>query len=494
MANQLPISRLIHVSVNLTPAGASTQDISTLLILGSSTVIDTFERIRTYSDIAAIASDFGTSAPEYAAAVLWFQQVPQPSQLSIGRWVNAAASGGLRCAPLASADQAIASWQAITTGSFKVAVNGAAAADITGLNFSAAANLNAVAAIIDTALAGGTVVWNATYARFEFSCTATGATSAISFLQAAATGVDISNKLAGRSTSSGAYVFQGQAAETALAATTLYELNYGQHWYALTILAAVDADHLAVAPFIEATNTKHIYGITTQEAGVLVPSDTTNIAYLMKQLAYLRTFTQFSSSNAYAVVSALARLLTVDYNGNSTTITLMYKQEPGIVAEALNSIQVNALESFNANVFTQYDNDTAILERGAMASGVFADIVTGTDWLALNIQTNIYNLLYTSVTKIPQTNAGMQLIATQIGAVLSQAVINGLLAPGVWNSGGFGQLKQGDYLASGFYVYAPNVDTQNQAQRAARQSVPFQIAAKLAGAVHEVSVAILVNQ
>lgn len=492
--NQLPISRLIHVSVNLTPAGASTQDISTLLILGSSTVIDTKERIRTYEDIASIASDFGTSAPEYAAAVLWFEQVPQPSRLSIGRWVNAPASGGLRCGPLAAADQAISSWQAITAGSFKVAVDGAGAADITGLNFSAAANLNAVAAIIDTALAGGTVVWNATYGRFEFTSSVTGATSAISFLQAAATGTDISVKIAGRSTSSGAYVFQGQAAETALNAVVLYELDYGQTWYALTILAAVDADHLAVAPFIEASNTKHIYGITTAEAGVLVPSDTSNIAYLLKQLAYNRTFTQYSSSNLYAVVSALARLLTVDYNGNSTVITLMYKQEPGIVPEALNSIQVNALESFFANVFTQYDNNTAILERGTMASGVFADIVTGTDWMALNIQTNIYNLLYTSTTKIPQTNAGMHLIATTIEAVLSQAVINGLLAPGVWNSGGFGQLKQGDYLAAGFYVYAPNVDQQNPAQRAARVSVPFQIAAKLAGAVHEVSVAILVNQ
>jgi hypothetical protein len=492
--NQLPISRLIHVSVNLTPSGASTQDISTLLILGTSTVIDTFERIRNYSDIESVAADFGTSAPEYAAALLWFEQVPQPSQISIGRWAKTASSGGLRCGTLAPADQAIGSWQAITTGSFKVAVDAAPAADITGLNFAAAANLNAVAAIIDTALAGGTVVWNATYSRFEFTSSATGVTSAISFLQAAATGVDISAKLAGRSTSSGAYVFQGTAAQSALETVTLFELNYGQTWYATTLLGSDNADHLAVAPFIEATNTKHIYVITTQEAGVLVPSDTTNIAYLLKQLGYKRSFVQYSSGNPYAAVSAIARLLTVDYNGNSTVITLMYKQEPGIVPENLNGVQINALESFNCNVFVQYDNDTAILERGTMADGTFADIITGTDWLALNIQTNVYNLLYTSPTKIPQTNAGMQLIATQIQAVLSQAVINGLIAPGVWNSGGFGQLKQGDYLATGFYIYAPNVDSQSQADRAARKSVPFQIAVKLAGAVHEVSIAILVNQ
>lgn len=492
--NVLPVSRLIHVSVNLTPSGASTQDISTLLILGSSPVIDTTERIREYASIEAVAADFGTSAPEYAAAVLWFEQVPQPSKLDIGRWVQTASKGGLRCGPLSGTQQLIATWQAITTGSFKVAKDGAAAADITGLNFAAAANLNAVAAIIQTALAGTTVVWNAVYQRFEITSNTTGAASAISFLQAAATGVDISNMLAGRSTSSGAYLFQGQAAETAVDCVTLFALNYAQRWYAVEVLGAVNADHLAIAAFIEATNTKHLYGVTTQEAGVLVPNDTTNIAYLLNQLGYKRTFVQYSSTNAYAATSALARLLTVDYNGNATTITLMYKQEPGIVAESINATQANALEAVKCNVFVNYDNDTAILERGTMADGTFADIITGTDWLALNIQTNLYNVLYTSPTKIPQTNAGMAILASTIAAVCSQAVINGLLAPGVWQSAGFGQLKQGGYLDDGFYVFAPNVDTQSQADRAARKSVPFRVAAKLAGAVHEVEVAVLVNQ
>ena len=46
-----------------------------------------------------------------------------------------------------------------------------------------------------------------------------------------------------------------------------------------------------------------------------------------------------------------------------------------------------------------------------------------------------------------------------------QAVNNGLVAPGQWNSGGFGQLSQGDLLPAGYYVYAPSVNSQPETQR-----------------------------
>ncbi|MFX5157774.1 DUF3383 family protein, partial [Acinetobacter baumannii] len=67
-------------------------------------------------------------------------------------------------------------------------------------------------------------------------------------------------------------------------------------------------------------------------------------------------------------------------------------------------------------------------------------------------------------------------------------------APGVWNSAGFGALKQGDTLAKGYYVYAPAIATQSQADREARKAVPFQVAAKEAGAIHTVDVLVTVNR
>lgn len=496
MTPSLPVSRVVDVSVTLTPQGAQAQSLSNMLVLGTSAVIDPVERYRSYASLTDVAADFGTVAQEYLAAQKWFAQTPQPTELLVGRWVNAPSSGGLRGATLSAAQQALSNFTAITTGAFKIAKNGGAAADVTGLNFSAAANLNAVAAIIQAAagMAGTTVVWNANYARFEITSTTTGATSAISFLQTPSTGTDISALLGGTAASSGAYIFAGQVAETAVSVVALMDGMIGQKFYGVNIPSAVDADHLAVAAFIEGTDNKHTYWLTTNEAAVLVPNLTTDIAYQLSLLGYKRTFVQFSSSDPNAAMSAAARILTTNFRGSNTVITLKFKQQPGVAAENLNTTQANSAKAKNANVFAEYNNDTAIIQEGVMSDGTFTDIVTGTDWLAVTIQNALYNLLYTSTTKIPQTDQGMQLLTTECERVCTQGVNNGLLAPGVWNANGFGILAQGDYLPKGFYVYAPSVDDQDPADRAARMATPIQIAAKLAGAIHFVDVAITVNQ
>lgn len=604
MTNALPISRLIQVGVVLTPQAAQMQNLSTLLILGTSSIIDTTQRVRTYTSLTEVVGDFGTTAAEYLAASLYFDQTPQPTQLMIGRWALTAAAGQLIGAPLSAAQQLITTWAAVTSGSFYATVDGVPYA-LTGVALNAVTNLNGVATAVQVALraagaTGAVVVWNATYAQFQVTSGTTGALSAVGFLApptplghvvfsgqptatdtlvidgtsiefvsgtpsgsqvqigaglgttlanlltflaastdvnlvkmtytvvgstlyitskltgttgdaytltascsvatlsgstlAGGTGTDISGMLGLQSTSSGAYVAPGVAAETALAAVALMDANFSQQWYGLTILGAADADHLAVAGYIEGANAKHLYGVTTQEAGVLVGSDTADVAYALAELKYNHTFVQYSSSNPYAACSLFGRALTVDYNGNSTTITLMYKQEPGIVAETLNTNQIAALEAKNCNVFVNYNNNTAIIEPGMVCSGQFIDTITDTDWLAVDIMTSVYNLLYTSPTKVPQTDPGTHLLVTVIESVLSQAVINGTLAPGQWNSAGFGTLSEFDYLPKGFYVYAPPVATQNPSDRAARKSVPIQVAAKLAGAIHDVAITVTVNQ
>jgi len=172
---------------------------------------------------------------------------------------------------------------------------------------------------------------------------------------------------------------------------------------------------------------------------------------------------------------------------------LMYKQEPGISAESLTQTQMNALLGNNANVFVNYNNSTAIIQPGITPSGQYIDTVIGCDWLRGAIQTNVYNLLYGTSTKIPQTDAGMHQIATQVEAACVSGVNNGLLAPGQWNSQGVGQIAQGDYLSKGYYVYTPPLSSQAQSDRAARKSVPIQVLAKLAGAVQQVEVLVAVN-
>lgn len=486
----LPVSRLINVTINLSPLAAQGANLNALLVLGASDVIDVNERMRAYGTIDEVVSDFGTSAPEYKAAVLYYEQVPQPQTLYIGRWAKTASHGLLRGGIL-TASELLYDFTTITDGGMKIDIDGDEQS-LTGLDFSSITNFNGVAEIVNDALTGATCVW--TGERFIVESAATGATSTVGYATAPASGTDISDLLALDADQANTPV-AGIASETPVEALAIFLDRFSTQFFGLQFAdtSLTDEDHEAVAELIEADQ-KHIYGITTQDTGTLDSTVTDDLASALKALGYKYTTIQYSSENAYAVASLFGRALSVNFNGNATTITLMYKQEPGIVAETLSTSQANTLQAKRCNVFVNYNNSTAIVQYGAMCGPAFFDEIHGLAWLRNRIQTDVYNLLYTSLTKIPQTDAGNHIIETTIESGLIQAVNNGLVAPGQWNSGGFGTLSQGDFLPKGYYIFSPSINAQSQSDREARKSVPFQIAAKLAGAIHSVDITINVNR
>jgi len=302
----------------------------------------------------------------------------------------------------------------------------------------------------------------------------------------------------------------GTTAETALAAVQDCDDRFGQLWYSLVVLGmdeGTTAGNKAlikdIADYIESTSTnKHLFGLTTQDPNTLIvtpntiAADTTCIAAQLSASTALnkRTFVQYSSVSPYAVVSALGRILPTDYNANNSVITLMYKNEPTVAGETLSGAQMDFLVAKYCNVFVKYNNNTAIIQPGVVSSGDFVDTIINVDWVTTQIQTQVFNLLYASKTKIPQTDGGNQLITSVIGSVCAQAVANGICAPGLWDGNSFGTLKYGDNLPLGFYVYAPPVSSQTSSDRAARKSVSIQVALKLAGAIQSVAIAINVSR
>ncbi|HGO5344205.1 hypothetical protein DN614_29745 [Klebsiella michiganensis] len=283
--------------------------------------------------------------------------------------------------------------------------------------------------------------------------------------------------------------------ETVLqAVNTLMDYNswYGLHLAVPEADYPADADIISVAAAVEASTVSRIFGITSAAATILDAATTTDLASKLKAAKYSRSFIQYSTSSRYAALSAFARAFTVDFAGSNTTITLKFKQQPGITYETLGTPQANNLEAKNCNVYVYYENDTAILEQGVMSNGDFFDERHGLDWLQNAVQATDFNTLYTSTTKIPQTDAGTTTRIANIELVLDKAVTNGLFAPGKWTGGPMGQLNTGDMLTKGYYTWAENVDDQLQVDREARKGVPIQVAGKLAGAVHYGTVAITV--
>jgi len=365
----------------MSPTAATGRNFGSLLILGSSTTISAAERVRLYASIADIGDDFGVNSPEYAAALVYFSQSPQPEEVYLGRWAKTADAGE-------------------------------------------------------------------------------------------------------------------EETETILDAVNAC-LNYSD-WYGLIIADEVisgsdvlDADDVvSVAAIIEAATPSRIFGVTSGDAGIISTTVMTDVASRLKSGRYGRTFLQYSISSPYAAASAFGRAFTVNFNASNTTITLKFKQEPTVTYETLNIAQASAVDAKNANVFVYYANDTAILQQGVMANGDFFDERHGLDWLQNYVQTNLYNLLYTSPSKIPQTDAGVTRLLAGVEQSMDQSVNNGLVAPGVWNGGAIGQLSSGDTLTKGYYVYAQPLSAQAQADREARKSPLIQVACKLAGAIHYADVQI----
>jgi len=259
------------------------------------------------------------------------------------------------------------------------------------------------------------------------------------------------------------------------------------NWYGLAVADDTeleDEDLLAVAAAIQGSSLSRILAVTTANSKVLDSTDTTNIGYKLKAGSFGRTFWQYSSTSKYAAISAFGRAFTVNFTGSNTTISLKFKQEPGVTYETLTSPQAAAIDAFNGNVYVYYANDTAILQQGVMANGDFFDERHGLDWLQNYVQTNYFNLLYTSLTKIPQTDAGGTRLLANVEQSMDQAVTNGLIAPGVWNGGPIGELSSGDTLTKGYYAYITPMAQQAQADREKRKAPLIQVACKLAGAIH----------
>ncbi len=601
----LPVSRLVKVDVNLSPLPAAGRSFGRLMIAGDSNVISGLERIRDYDgDLTSIGKDFGITSAEYLAAQVYFAQKPQPQQLSIARWLRTATAAILNGTILSAAQQTLFNFTQVTSGGFSVTVDGVVKA-LTALNFSAQTNLNGVASVITTALAGaGTCIWNG--AQFVISSATTGAgvaasgtmtltgqpsnndtvvvngitvtfvntlttgnqvligssslitaanlnaflansvspnilaatysinalvvtatyasvgtggnaftltkscanmnlsaatlmggvnASSMTFATAPGSGTDVS-ALLGLTSALALPLVPGYNSESASAAIAALSAK-STKWYGSMFGASVmpsTSENLLIAAFIEADPTTRIFGVTTQDSNTLSSLVTNDYASQLKAGGYEQSFCQYSSTNINAVASMFGRAFSVNFAQQNSTIDLMYKQEPLIQAEVLSTDQANVLQSKRCNVYVSYNNDTSILQYGVMSGPAFFDEIHGLDWLANAIQTACFNVLYTSNTKVPQTDQGDNQFVNAISGVCDQGIFNGLGAPGQWNAPGFGQLQEGQYLKYGYYVFIQPVALQSQSDRAARKAPPAQVAFKLAGSNQTVDVLVNVNR
>lgn len=191
-----------------------------------------------------------------------------------------------------------------------------------------------------------------------------------------------------------------------------------------------------------------------------------------------------------------SRLLSVNFSGSNTTLNMNLKQLNTIQPDpSLTPTQFTQAGVAGADVYVAIQGFSCVISSGK--NGGFADEIYNTQWFQSALQIAGFNYLASSVTKIPQTEAGMDGLNGAYAAVCGQAVQNGYLAPGIWTSSTTFGNQANFYNAIsqfGFYIYSTPIALQSQANRVARAAPLVQIAGKEAGGINTSSVVVYINQ
>lgn len=481
----IAVNKVVNVRILTSPTFPKRKGFGLLNIVGVSARLPIGDRIRFYSDIAGVSADFQSTDEEYKAALIFFSQTIRPVDLAISRRFNVAVSGELLGGVAYS--KVLTDYQAIVAGGFDIFIDGANKL-VSAINLSGAANNNAVAALIQTRLqvvaAGATVVFDGK--RFIIRSGTTGIASTVAYTTPPTTAatVDIGTLLATNAAGLG-LITAGSALETIQTSLDkIQDLN--PSWYGVMFTKEITEQNTKDAAAWAEARIK-IFGFTTSASNVLDAAVTTDIASALKALLYERTLYTWDNDDPYQIASVFARGFSVNFNEQNSTITLKFKQLPGTNPVDITETQRQVLVAKNANYYT-YFGDSAMLAEGVMASGKFFDERHGLDWLQNAIETNVFGYLFTRTTKVPQTDKGVAALLQQAEKACNEAVNNGLLAPGKWNGSDLGEVKAGDFLPKGFYLYAQPIALQNQSDREARKSPPIQGLLKGAGAIHSVDI------
>ena len=452
----LPLSNVISVNAFFTPAGIGAFNVNNLALLTSDPFLSNAagDKYRIYSSAQAVGVDFGTTTETYAQAVAVFSQQP-----------NILAGGGCLIIFPSFTSTSIA------TVSVTAAGTGYVIGDILNIG-------------TDSGAYGGTVTVATVYAGAVTSVTVTtggiGYSTGAGHVTTGGTGTGCTINVVSLTAES---LTQAIARTAALVYYCgIISTSYGANttWAALATAVQSYGNKLLFLPSNSLTD---------------IPGVFTTIQSATNYFTRCLYFSDATSLNGRLFAAAYAaRLLSVNFAGSLTAITMNLKQLSGIVPDAgVNSTIAAQCVTAGVDVYASYPGFAGVVSAGA---NKYADEVFNLIWFVLALQVAGFNALATVSTKIPQTENGMNLYKGVLKGVCEQALANGYIAPGTWTGvDTFG--NQADFLTNvltkGYYIYSSPISTQSTADRTARKAPLVQIAIKEAGAIQSSIINVYIN-
>ena len=193
-----------------------------------------------------------------------------------------------------------------------------------------------------------------------------------------------------------------------------------------------------------------------------------------------RTVTFYSSvAGEYVDAGAFAILATTSYRGTDTLKTLKFKNIAGITSENIDAGGLASIKDKNGNVLYETAS-IRMVDDGRTSAGSWIDEVVGADALAEEIRVRVFGLLSRVSSKVPYNEKGMGLIEAEVEGALVQYVTNGYLSTAV--------SVDGDLLPAYTISHTP-VILASVPDKSARIAPDVEFTARLAGAIHEITIA-----
>jgi hypothetical protein len=488
----LPLSDIVNVSVNVGPVAAVRTNFNLGLIVGQSSIISTIIRVKTYSKLSDMTADGWTgNEPEYLAAQIYLSQSPQPNKVAIGRWQPPETS----VAAVTACRNANAEWYVCT-------VCGVASADI-----------QAVAQYIEAA-SPSSVYFYTTHDPNILTGTSGNIMDILSKNSIHRTlGQFSTNNI-----QASGYEVGGSGAATDIHSGTANEFQIAvdgdatSHTVTLTLANCTSGSAIAAEiqkqinsiggsvysnVTVEYSVDHYVISSPTNGIGsqIRITAATTNDASAELKIGAANGATDIDGTTTYieAAAAIMGYAMGANTQSANSAYALFAKPEVGVTAEPLTSAQLTVIKNYKGNAYVNRGSVYNLFENGTMHDGTYFDEVLNLDMLSNNLQTAVINA-FIDQDKIPQTDAGMQMLINTLTTPLENAVKIGFIAPGVWDSAPILSVNTGDVLTTGYKILADSIASQSQADRDSRIAPPIYVLIKTAGAMQNVAIQLYENR
>lgn len=452
----LPITNIIEINVFATPVGLGNFNVNNLALFTSDAFLSNpdGDLYREYVSLDAVGTDFGTSTETYQQAAAVFSQVPN----------LLAAGGNLIIFPSftnssISAASIVAGGSGYTVGDILTVVESGGA-----LGTLTVAAVTSSGTISSISITSGGIGYTVSGPLATVGGAGTGATVTVS----AVTSETLAQAI--------------QRCVNLVFFVGIISTNYGANttWLALSAVVQALVNKLL---FLPSNSQPDIPGVFTS----ITSATDNNVRCLF--------YSNSAALNARLFAAAYAsRLLSVDFEGANTTLTMNLQQLQTIVADSGMTQTLKSLcQTAGVDIYPSTAGRAGVYSNGA---NKYADQVFNQIGLVARLQVAGFNALAQAGTKVPQTEPGVSVLKNAYKKVIDQFVTNGYIAPGAWNSSiTFGDQAAliSNVLQKGYYIYSVPVNSQSVADRAARQAPLISIAVKEAGAIHSSVVNVYVN-